>query len=152
MFMTAHGHVNPVDRQAPVGNAPGMTPGFFMRMAKRRIVAMRILSRPTFWLRAATLLVAIIACGWLLVPRSRITWENFGRIQPGMNDDEVAVILGPPHSCHALDTVSICEWEHGRYWIGITFDHGKVCGKSFNRATPSETFKRYAKKVGIKWQ
>jgi hypothetical protein len=146
------GHTNPVDHEVPARNAPGMTPGFFMRMAKGRILAMRIPSRRTFWLRASTLLVAIVACGWLLVPRSRITWENFGRIQLGMNDDEVAVILGPSHSCHSLDTVSIREWEHGRYWIGITFDHGKVCGKSFNRATPSETFKRYAEKVGIKWK
>jgi hypothetical protein len=110
-----------------------------------------IRSRLSFWLRSAVLLVAIFACGWLLVPRSRITWENFERIQLGMNDDQVAVILGPCHSCHTLDTVAIREWEQGRYWIGITFDQGKVCAKSFHRATPLETFKRCAEKVGIKW-
>jgi len=41
---------------------------------------MRLPSRRTFWLRAATLLVAIVVCGWFLVPRSRVTQENLDLI------------------------------------------------------------------------
>jgi hypothetical protein len=40
-------------------------------------------SRRTFWLSGAALLVAIVACEWFFMPRSRITRENYDRIEEG---------------------------------------------------------------------
>jgi hypothetical protein len=70
-----------------------MTPGFLLRMATVRIVAMRLPSRRTFWLSAATLLVAIVVCGWFIIPHSRINHENFDRIQTGRTPSELRVTV-----------------------------------------------------------
>jgi hypothetical protein len=116
---------------------------------------MCIASRRTFWLSAATLLVAILACGWFLVPRSRINQENFDRIQEGMSRDDVARILGKPTgSLH--DAEIVCGYEDGPNSIVVVFMDEKVESKSCDFATPWENIKWHVikgvEKVGIKWQ
>jgi hypothetical protein len=122
---------------------------------------MRIPSRRTFWLSAATLLVAIIACGWFLVPRSRINRENFNRVQESMYEDRVEQILGAPNGRkHFTDSVGfayeVWDWKDGLSSITVTFnDQGHVTDKLMHAATTWEIVqshaKNVAKKIGIKW-
>jgi hypothetical protein len=130
-----------------------------MRMAKGTILTMRLPSRRTFWLSAATLLVAIVACGWFFVPRSRVNWENYERIQNGMTFNEVLKILG--NDCllsgqGARDGVASMywTWKNDPSHIEIWLVNGKVREKGSYIATPWQTVQWYAKKgadkIGIK--
>jgi hypothetical protein len=119
---------------------------------------MRTTSRRTFWLRAATLLVAIVVCGWFLVPRNQVTRENFDRIQEGMSVEEVTTILGQTQekSYASLDPVrEIRIWTDGPSRIVVTFRRGFVFGKDggYIKTTGevlSWHFKRQLKK--IEWE
>ncbi|HEV3081907.1 MAG TPA: hypothetical protein VGY66_19160 [Gemmataceae bacterium] len=126
-----------------------MTPGFFMRTAIGRIVAMRFPSRRTFWLSAGTSIVAIVACGWFLVPRSRINQENYDRIQWGMPREEVVAILGNPDEKNPLPPgptgpVDFCMWFNGRTQVLVGFRNNKVSSKYLD--CDWESAKRNAKR------
>ncbi|HEV3078557.1 MAG TPA: hypothetical protein VGY66_02215 [Gemmataceae bacterium] len=121
---------------------------------------MRIPSRRTFWLTAATLFAAIVVCVWLFVPHSRITRKNGDRIHNYMSLGEVVEILGQDYSTEdhspdvGQDQFVACYWRSGPNWICITFHNGTVLGKVGYFVTPWEELKWYVKrgaeKIGIK--
>ena len=73
----------------------------------------------------------------LLAACSRITQENFGRIQDGMSEQEVAALLGPPSSSSSVQILGISgtssAWESGDSRITVRFVNGKVALKSFDK-------------------
>jgi hypothetical protein len=119
---------------------------------------MRIHSCRAFWLSAATLLVAIVACAWLLVPCWRITQHNLDRIQKGMTAQDVEKILGEGEHVYFDDIeYNRVSWREGISGIDVWFDSdGKAVAKVALIASTRETIeyyaKEWAKKVGIKWQ
>jgi hypothetical protein len=134
-----------------------VTSGFFLRVAKGRIVAMRLPSRRTFWLSAATLMAAIVVAGWFLVPRSRVTRENYNRIKEGMSESEVTEILGQPEPLSVSGRGLIRFWRNGPSEVIVDFDESdKLYRKQGHLATAWETLEWYAKKgaekIGITWQ
>ena len=123
---------------------------------------MHLPSRRTFWVSAATLLLAIVACAWFLMPRSKINQANFDKVSDGMTEEEVTAILGEPeHKARVIIRIegaaTVMFWSSGRDRFTIVFAKGKVLEKHRGlAATPWERLKwrakRAAVKIGIKWQ
>jgi hypothetical protein len=98
---------------------------------------------------------------WFFVPRSRITQENFDRIQEGMTEDEVAAIFGEQGKFIEIlgsrdeGFVFEREWDDGLNRIVVDFEHGKMRYKGIELATAWETVTWYAKrgaaKIGVHW-
>ena len=121
---------------------------------------MRLLTRRTLRICAAVLLGIVVLGAWFLLPRSRITQENFDRIQKGMTYDDVSAILGDPTPLLANPLVSGSweeAWSDGPSTIHVNFKtfNGQVVGKALHLATAWETLTWYAKKgaakAGVKW-
>lgn len=78
---------------------------------------------------AASLLIA--ACG------SKISAENFERIQDGMSQKEVVAILGEPTETSAINIAGVsggmATWQEGNTVISVQFLNDKVKGKQLNR-------------------
>jgi hypothetical protein len=78
-----------------------------------------------------------IAAVLLLAACSKVTQENFSRIQDGMSEQEVAALLGSPTSSSSVQVLGISGtssiWESGDSNITIRFVNGKVALKSFDK-------------------
>jgi hypothetical protein len=76
----------------------------------------------------------LLGCG------SKVTQENFDKIQPGMTQDEVKAILGGPteSSGASLGPISggTWVWRAGDATIAIQFVNGRVLAKQFERKRP----------------
>ena len=73
----------------------------------------------------------------LLAACSRITQENFAKIQDGMTEQEVSAILGSPAESSSSSILGISgtssTWRSGDAVITIRFVNGKVALKSFDK-------------------
>jgi hypothetical protein len=71
----------------------------------------------------------------LLAACSKITQENFGRIQDGMTEQEVTAILGNPTEASSGSILGISgtasRWTGGDAVITVQFVNGKVALKTF---------------------
>lgn len=88
----------------------------------------RFIPRAALALAAAALLAA---CG------SKITAENFERIQDGMSQKEVVAILGEPTETSAINIAGVsggmATWQEGNTVISVQFLNDKVKGKQLSR-------------------
>jgi uncharacterized membrane protein len=73
----------------------------------------------------------------LLAACSKITQENFDRIQDGMSEQEVAAILGSPTETSSGSILGISgtssKWAGGGAVIMIRFVNGKVALRNFDK-------------------
>jgi hypothetical protein len=73
----------------------------------------------------------------LLAACSRVTQDNFAKIQDGMTEQEVASILGSPAESSSGSVLGISgtssKWAGGDAVITIQFVNGKVALKTFNK-------------------
>jgi hypothetical protein len=73
----------------------------------------------------------------LLAACSKVTQENFARIQNGMSEQEVAAILGSPAESSSSSVLGISgtasKWTGGDSVITVRFVNGKVALKSFDK-------------------
>lgn len=80
--------------------------------------------------------LAIAAC-------SKITQENFAKIQEGMSEQEVISILGSPSESNSINVLGVSgtssRWVGRDAVIDVRFVNGKVALKSF--AKPGEAGK-----------
>jgi hypothetical protein len=80
----------------------------------------------------------VIAAVLLLAACSKITQENFGRIQDGMSEQEVHAALGPPTSSSSVQILGVSGthslWEGGDAVISVRFVNGKVATKSYRKS------------------
>ena len=78
------------------------------------------------------LLVVLVAC-------SRVTPENYAKIQEGMSEQEVAAVLGSPDESTSRDVLGISGttsvWKARDAAITVRFVNGKVVLKSFEKPT-----------------
>jgi hypothetical protein len=76
----------------------------------------------------------------LLAACSKVSQENFARIQNGMTEQEVLAILGSPTESTSRDVLGITgtssRWVSGEAAITIRFVGGKVATKAFDKPTP----------------
>jgi hypothetical protein len=73
----------------------------------------------------------------LLAACSRITQENFDRIQDGMSEQEVQALLGKPGESSNITVLGLSgassKWVADDGTISVQFVNGKVRAKSFER-------------------
>jgi hypothetical protein len=73
----------------------------------------------------------------LLAACSRITQENFAKIQDGMSEQDVTAILGSPTESSSSSILGISgtssTWTGGDATITIRFVNGKVALRSFDK-------------------
>lgn len=81
----------------------------------------------------ALVLIALL----LLAACSKVTQENFTRIQDGMTEQEVTAILGSPTESSSGSILGISgtssKWVGGDAMITIQFVNGKVALRSFDK-------------------
>ena len=79
---------------------------------------------------AFTFLMLLAAC-------SRLTQENFNKVQTGMTEQEVAAILGSPTESSSSTLLGISgtssKWVSGDTMVAIRFVGGKVLAKDFEK-------------------
>lgn len=68
---------------------------------------------------AAGLLLMLLGC-------SKLTLENYNKIEPGMHFDEVTKLIGQPEKCDDLMGVRNCTWGDDKRSINVTFAGSKV--------------------------
>ena len=73
----------------------------------------------------------------LLAACSRVTQENFAKIQDSMSEQEVIAILGSPTESSSGSILGISgtssKWAGGDAVITVRFVNGKVAMKSFDK-------------------
>jgi hypothetical protein len=73
----------------------------------------------------------------LLAACSKVTQENFAKIQDGMSEQEVTAILGSPTESSSGSILGISgtssKWTGGDATIAISFVNGKVALRSFDK-------------------
>ena len=79
---------------------------------------------------AAAAILALAAC-------SRITQENFAKIETGMPEEEVIGLLGKPTESSSGNVLGIsgtsARWTGGDAEIQVRFVNGKVATKFFDK-------------------
>lgn len=88
----------------------------------------------SIWASALPIIMALLlsACG------SKISQENFGKIQDGMPEAEVIKILGEPTESSSMGvgglSGSSATWTHDKTTITIQFLNGKVAMKNYTKS------------------
>jgi hypothetical protein len=79
----------------------------------------------------------VFAAVLLLAACSKVTSENFAKIQDGMSEQEVAAILGNPTESSSGSILGISgtssTWAGGDATITIRFVNGKVALRNFDK-------------------
>ena len=90
-------------------------------------------------MNARTLALAALL---LLAACSKITQENFAKVQDGMSEQEVLALLGPPTSSSSVQILGVSgthsKWEAGGAVIDVRFVNGKVALKSYLKGEPKK--------------
>lgn len=70
----------------------------------------------------------ILSLGLILVLLgcSKLTLENYNRIEPGMSYEEVTKLIGSPAKCDDVMGLRNCAWGDEKKSINVTFAAGKV--------------------------
>ena len=83
---------------------------------------------------------SVFASVLLLAACSRITQENFNKVQDGMSELEVQALLGAPTASSSAQILGISgtasKWESGGAVITIHFVNGKVALKTYDKQGP----------------
>lgn len=78
----------------------------------------------------ALALAAVAAC-------SKVTQENFAKVQEGMSEQEVIALLGEPTESNSVNVLGISgttsRWASGDAEITIRFVNGQVALKRFDK-------------------
>ena len=81
--------------------------------------------------------LATLALALALLGCSKVTQENFAKVQNGMTEQEVTAILGSPSEYTTREVLGISGtssvWRSGDAEINIRFVGGKVALKSFDK-------------------
>jgi hypothetical protein len=102
----------------------------------RREVGVAVGARSGTLVGVVTLLLAVllVGCG------SKITQENFDKVQVGMSQDQVKAILGEPTESSSMSFGPLSRgawvWKKNGTTITIQFANGKVLAKQFDHKAP----------------
>ena len=77
------------------------------------------------------------AAAVLIAACSKVTQENFARIQEGMSEQEVTGLLGSPTESNSINVLGVSgtasRWAGRDAVISVSFVNGKVALKSFDK-------------------
>jgi hypothetical protein len=65
------------------------------------------------------LLLALLGC-------SKLTLENYNKLQVGMSYDEVTQLIGPPEACDDVLGLRNCRWGDDKRSISVSFAADKA--------------------------
>lgn len=68
---------------------------------------------------ALALLALLAAC-------SKLTLENYNKLQAGMSYDEVTQLIGPPEKCDDVLGLRSCTWGDEKHFVSVTFAADKA--------------------------
>jgi hypothetical protein len=81
--------------------------------------------------------VLALAAAALLAACSKVTQENFARIEEGMSEQEVIAILGAPTESSSVNVLGVSgtasRWTGGGATITVRFVNGSVALKTFDK-------------------
>lgn len=85
----------------------------------------------------------VLAALLLLAACSKVTQENFAKVQDGMPEKEVLALLGPPTTSNSVEILGISgthsRWESADAAISVRFVNGKVATKSYHKPEAKKT-------------
>jgi hypothetical protein len=67
----------------------------------------------------AAMLLVLLGC-------SKLTLENYNKIEPGMSFDEVTQLIGQPEKCDDVMGLRNCSWGDEKRSINVTFAADKA--------------------------
>jgi len=70
--------------------------------------------------------VGVLALLLLLAGCSKVTQENYAKIQVGMRYADVVAILGEPARCDSVLSATYCMWGSAKRSIDVSFVADKV--------------------------
>jgi hypothetical protein len=73
-----------------------------------------------------TRFIPLILCCILLMACTKLTQENYLKLQAGMSRIDVAALLGSPAQCSGVLGLSSCTWGDERGAISVQFAADKV--------------------------
>ena len=83
--------------------------------------------------RALLLVLLLAAC-------SRVSEENFAKIEEGMSEEQVLSILGKPTEAASVSVLGVSgttsRWQGNGAVITVRFVNGKVALKTFDKPPP----------------
>lgn len=86
--------------------------------------------------------LVVLLLALTLAACSRVTAENYARIQDGMSEQEVHAILGKPAESSSVTILGLSgtssKWTADGAVITIQFANGKVRLKSFDKPAPAK--------------
>lgn len=87
-------------------------------------------------MRLAAPLVPLLAA-LLIAACSKVTQENFAKIQDGMSEQEVLALLGTPTESNSVTVLGVSgtasRWVAGDAEINVRFVNGKVALKTYDK-------------------
>ena len=90
--------------------------------------------------QSARTALALAAALFLGACGSKVSLENFERIQTGMTQKEVVAILGEPTETSAISIAGVsggmASWQDGATVISVQFVNDKVQAKQLSREAP----------------
>jgi hypothetical protein len=80
---------------------------------------------------------ALVILALLLAACSKVSQENFAKVQDGMSEQEVLAVLGKPDESNSVSVLGVSgttsRWISGDKVITVRFVGGKVALKSFDQ-------------------
>jgi hypothetical protein len=78
-----------------------------------------------------------VAAALLIAGCSKVTQENFAKIQEGMSEQQVIALLGTPSESNSVSILGVSgtasRWVGGDAAITVSFVNGKVALKTFDK-------------------
>ena len=73
---------------------------------------------------------------------SKVTEQNFAKIQDGMPEQDVLALLGKPTESNSVNLLGVSgtssRWVSGDATITVRFVNGKVALKTFDKPSPPQ--------------
>jgi hypothetical protein len=78
-----------------------------------------------------------VAAALLIAACSKVTQDNFAKIQDGMSEQEVMALLGSPSESNSINVLGVSgtasRWAARDAVITVSFVNGKVAVKTFEK-------------------
>ena len=71
----------------------------------------------------------------LLAACSKVTPENYQKIEEGMTEEQVVALLGKPTETNSVSVLGVSRWVADDAVITVRFVNGKAGIKSFDKPT-----------------
>jgi hypothetical protein len=79
----------------------------------------------------------ILLVALLIAACSKVTQENFAKVEEGMSEEQVIALLGKPSESNSVNLLgvsgTVSRWQAGDALITVRFVNGKVALKTYEK-------------------